>query len=199
MVPIKAHSTFKVTCPWDPTATFNLHVYSVIQLIASHTLYNYYLAAAVCVSCQELTSTLHEGNRTCQGEEVIFTCTLRGQSSVLAVAWNSIEYIGQGGSLQLSTVNMIGDNETRTDVNGNVTATATVTNIANVAGEHILETTLHITAVEASTVTCRDPNRGPASIEFTVLGTYIQFSIIIIVQFIILYMMTHLHACIAKH
>ena len=185
MVPIKAHSTFKVTCPWDPTATFNLHVsvYSVIQLIASHTLYNYYLAAAVCVSCQELTSTLHEGNRTCQGEEVIFTCTVRGPSSLsfLILGWSSIEYIGQGVLLQLSTANVIGAVEARTDMDGNITATATVINNTNVNGELILVTTLRITAVEASTVTCRDPNRGPASIEFTVLGTYIQFSIIIIV------------------
>ena len=191
VVPIKAHSTFKVTCPWDPTATFNLHVYSVIQLIAyptlciiiiilihshqllaPHTLY--YLAAAVCVSCQELTSTLHERNRTCPGEEVIFTCTVRGPSSllVIGVAWSSAEYIsGQGGSLQLSTANMIGDVETSTQ-DGSVTATSTVINNTNVNGELILVTTLRITAVEASTVTCTDPNRAQASIEFTVSGTY---------------------------
>ena len=133
------------------------------------------IAAAVCVSCQELTSTLREGNRTCPGEEVIFTCTVRGSSgiSVLVLGWSSDEYIiGQSGSLQLSTANMIGDVETSTGMDGSITATAIVTNNTNVNGERILESTLRITATVASTVTCRDPNGGPASIEFTVSGIY---------------------------
>ena len=126
----------------------------------------------MCVSYQELTSTLREGSRACPGEEIIFTCTVRGPSSfsVNAVAWSSTEYIGQSSSLQLSTANMIGEIET-SSMDGSVTATATVTNNTNVNGELILETTLRITAVEASTVTCRNPNQGPASIEFTVSGT----------------------------
>ena len=133
-----------------------------------------HLAAAACVSCQDLRSTLREGNRTCPGEEVIFTCTIRGPSNlqVIGVAWSSPEYItGQGGSLQLSTANMIGDIQTSTGMDGNITATAIVTNNTNVNGELILESTLRITAVVASIVTCRDLNRGPASIEFTISGT----------------------------
>ena len=128
-----------------------------------------HLPAAVCVSCQELTSTLREGNHTCPGEEVNFTCTVRGPSSlsVLVVGWSSDEYIGQGDSLQLSTADMIGVTET----SGSTTATATVTNNTNVNGELVLESTLRISAVEASTVTCRDANQGLASIEFTVSGT----------------------------
>ena len=131
-----------------------------------------HVVVAACVSCQELTSTLREGNRTCPGEEVTFTCTVRGPSSlsVIAVAWSSTEYIGQGGSLQLSTVDMLGHVETSIGMDGNIAATATVTNKTNVNGELTLETTLRITAIEASTVTCRDPNGGPASIEFTVSG-----------------------------
>ena len=127
----------------------------------------------MCTSCQELISTLREGNRTCPGEEVIFTCTVRGPSnlSVIAVAWSSTEYIGQGGSLQFSTINMIGDVETSTGMDGVITANATLTNNINVNGEFVLESTLRITAVEASTVTCIDSNGGPASIEFTISGT----------------------------
>ena len=136
------------------------------------------------MSCQDLRSTLRQGNRTCPGEEVIFTCTIRGPStlSVIAVAWSSTEYIGQGGSLQLSTANMLGHVETSTGMDGSITATATVTNKTNVNGELILETTLRITAVEASTVTCRDPNRGPASIEFTVSGTCTYYIICTLVH-----------------
>ena len=124
------------------------------------------------MSCQQITSTLHEGNRTCSGEEVIFNCTIRGQLSVIAVAWSSPEYIGQFGSLQLSTVNMLGDNQTSTSMDGSITAIATVTNNTNINGELTLETTLRITAVVASTVTCRHLSGGQASIGFTVSGTY---------------------------
>ena len=165
-----AHSTFKVTYTCMSMGS-NCHahlictyIYSVIQLLAPHTLY--YLAAAVCVSCQELTSTLREGNRACPGEEVIFTCTIRGPSSlqVIAVAWSSAEYIGQGSLLQLSTANMIGAVETSTDMDGNITATAMVTNNANVNGELILESTLNITAVMTSVVTCSGINGFTATI-----------------------------------
>ena len=134
----------------------------------------YYLVAAICVLGQELRSTLREGNHTCQGDEVIFTCTIRGPSSlsVLVLGWISDEYItGQGESLQLSTANVIGHVERSTDMDGSVTATATVTNNIDVNGELILESTLRITADEASTVTCRDPNQGQASIDFTFSGT----------------------------
>ena len=137
-------------------------------------LYIHITVIAISVSCQDLRSTLREGNRTCPGEEVIFTCTVRGPSSlsVIAVAWSSPVYItGQGGSLQLSTANMIGHIETSTDMDRNITATVTVTNNINVNGELVLETTLRIAAIEASTVTCTDPNIGPESIEFTISGT----------------------------
>ena len=126
------------------------------------------------MSCQGLRSTLREGNRACQGEEVTFTCTVRGSSSlaVLNVGWSSTEYIGQGGSLQLSTANMIGHIETITDMDGNITATATLTNNTDVAGELMLESTLRITATVASTVTCSGTSGGTESIEFSISGTY---------------------------
>ena len=134
-----------------------------------------HLAAATCVSCQELTSTLREGNRTCPGDEVIFNCTVRAPSTlpVLVLAWSSTEYIGQGGSLQFSTADMLGAVETSV-MDGNVTATATLTNYTNVSGELVLESTLCITAVVASTVTCSGSNGVPASIGFTISGTCAQ-------------------------
>ena len=133
----------------------------------------------MCVSCQELTSTLHEGSRACPGEEVIFTCTVRGPSSlsVIAVAWSSAEYIGQGVSLQLSTANMIGAVEALTDMDGNITATATVINISNVNGELVMESTLRITAIEASVVTCSGTSGSPASIGFSISGACIHIII----------------------
>ena len=135
------------------------------------TLHALILVAAICVSGQELRSTLREGNRTCPGEEVIFTCTIRTSSTlpVLVLAWSSAEYISR--SLQLSTANMLRDVETSTSVDGSITATATLTNITNVNREHILESTLHITATVASTVTCSGTNIGTTSIRFSISGT----------------------------
>ena len=145
-------------------------IYSMAPYIP--TFYIIILAAAASVSCQDLRSTLREGNHACPGDEVIFTCTVRGQSSlaVLNVGWSSTEYIGQGGSLQLSTANVIGRVETSTDMDGNITATATLTN-NTVNGELILESTLRITATVASTVTCSDTSGGTESIEFSISGT----------------------------
>ena len=89
--------------------------------------------------------------------------------SVIAVAWSSAEYIS--GSLQLSTADRIGTNSTNS-VDGIITATATVTNNANVAGELVLESTLRVTAVEASVVTCISSADGRTeSIRFFISGT----------------------------
>ena len=88
--------------------------------------------------------------------------------SVLNLAWSSTEYIS--GSLQLSTADRLGAVST-SSINGNITATATVTNTANVAGELVLESMLRITAVVASTVTCKSSADGTASIEFFMSGT----------------------------
>lgn len=135
-----------------------------------------YVAVAACVSGQELTSTLREGNYTCPGEEVIFTCTIRGSSglSVFVLGWSSTEYIGQGGSLQLSTANMLGDIRTSIGMDGNITATATLTNNTIDNGDRVLQSTLRITATMASTVTCSGTGGGTGSIEFSISGTYMH-------------------------
>ena len=89
--------------------------------------------------------------------------------AVLNLAWGSTEYIF--GSLQLSTAHEPEDVET-SSMNGIITATARVTNITNVNGELILESTLRITAVEASVVTCTSgADGGTASIGFIISGT----------------------------
>jgi hypothetical protein len=131
---------------------------------------NFDVAAAVCVSCQELTSTLREGNYSCLGEEVIFTCTVR-DSSTFVLAWSSTEYIGLGGSLQFSTTDGLGEVE-MSMIDGSIKATATVTNNTNVNGQLILESMLRITAVEPSVVTCSGTSGAPADIRFSISGTY---------------------------
>jgi hypothetical protein len=134
-----------------------------------HVHVHVHVATAVCVSCQELTSTLREGNRACQGEEVIFTCTLRGS---LALAWSSPGYIEDASPLQFSTASTLGRDVTSM-INGRITATARLTRNTNVTGVRILESTLRITAVVASLVTCRGTTGDTESIEFSVSGTYL--------------------------
>ena len=66
----------------------------------------------------------------CPGEEVIFTCTVRGPSSLsdLVLAWSSTEYIGQADSMiQLSTADIMLGTVERSIMNGSTIATATVT------------------------------------------------------------------------
>ena len=140
-----------------------------------HTTITFHIRlAAVCVSCQELASTLREGNRTCPGEEVIFNCTIRGSSTlpVLALEWRSAEYIGQDGSLQLSTADSLGAVE-ESVMDGIITATATLISSTNIGGMLILASTLRIVANEASVVTCSGTNEVTESIEFSISGTYI--------------------------
>ena len=90
--------------------------------------------------------------------------------SVLTLAWGSDEYIS--GSLQLSITDSLGAVST-SSMNGVITATTTVTKNSNVTGELVLESTLRITAVVASTVTCMRgaAGGGTASIEFFISGT----------------------------
>ena len=145
------------------------------------------LFRTACVFGQELTSTLREGNRTCPEEEIIFTCTIRG-SSVLVLDWSSPEYIVQVGSLQLSTANMLGAIRISTGMDGNITATATLTNITIDNGYRVLQSTLRITATVASTVTCSSSGGtgGTGSIEFSISGTYTYTFIIVIIIIIII-------------
>ena len=93
---------------------------------------------------------------------------------ILGLAWSSTEYIGQDGSLQLSTVNMPGAVEISV-MNGSITATATVTNITSVNGVLTLESNLRIVAVAASVVTCSGTNGGTESIEFSISGIFAKY------------------------
>ena len=88
----------------------------------------------------------------------------------LTLVWRSAKYISR--SLQLSITDKLGRVSTSTDMDGNITATVIVTNIANVTGELVLGSTLRITAVVASTVTCTSGADGrTASIGFSISGT----------------------------
>ena len=126
-----------------------------------------YLAAAACVSCQELTSTLSEGNSTCPGEEVTFTCTLTGS---LGLGWISPGYINNDNPLQFSTASTLGV-DVPSMIDGRTTATATLTTNTMENGVRVLESTLRITATVASTVICSGTIGDSASIEFSISGT----------------------------
>ena len=99
--------------------------------------------------------------------------------SGLTLAWSSAKYISR--SLQLSTTDRLGAVST-SSMDGNITATATVTNKTNIAGELVLESTLRITAVEASTVTCMSSaDGGTASITFRYV-IMIVYSVLITIE-----------------
>ena len=128
--------------------------------------------AAVSVSGQELTSTLHGGRVASPGDEVIFTCTIRGSPTLtsLILAWSSSEYIGQSNFLRFTTDNIPGTTATSI-IDGNVVAT--LINITIVNGVPVLESQLRIIAVLASTVTYNSVTNGSSvSIEFGISGMY---------------------------
>ena len=121
---------------------------------------------------QQLTSTLRdrEGNYTCQGEEVVFTCTVSDSTlSVLVIGWSSDEYIGPGALLQFTTNDMPGENRTSM-IDGNVTALAILARNTNDNGVLMVESTLRIVATVPSEVTCGVTNREDVSSSFSISG-----------------------------
>ena len=122
----------------------------------------------LCQQQQQLNSTLHEGTYACQGEEVVFTCTVSDSTlSVLVIGWSSDEYIGPGALLQFTTDNVLGDTRTSM-INGNVTAI--LTRNVNDSGVLMVESTLRIVATVPSEVTCGVTNRQDVSSTFSVSG-----------------------------
>ena len=122
----------------------------------------------LCQQQQILTSILREGNYTCQGEEVVFTCTVSDSTlPVLVIGWRSDEYIGPDALLQFTTDDMQGENRTSM-INGNVTAI--LTRNTNDNGVLMVESTLRIVATVPSQVTCGVTNRVDVSSTFSVSG-----------------------------
>lgn len=126
--------------------------YSLLMYVMSPALS--YIAAAVYVSCQELNSTLREGNFACPGDAVNFICAIRGSSSFssLILAWSSIEYIGGGDPLRFTTQDTPRANTMTSVINSNVTATLTYNGI--MGGVRVLVSELRIVADQASVMTC---------------------------------------------
>ena len=145
------------------------------------------IAAAVYVSCQELTSTLRDRSHACRGKEVIFTCTIRGSQTLtnLILAWSSTEYIGQGNRLRFTTREIPGVNRTSL-INENVTAT--LTSNTSIDGVPTLVSDLRIIADQASTMTCRSEtaNSNPMrSKVFNISGTY-MYNVTTVIYFRVL-------------
>ena len=161
------------------------------------------VAAAVCVSCQELTSTLRDRSHVCPNEEVTFTCTVRGSQNLttLILAWSSVEYIGQGDPLRFTTDNVPG--ATRTSmIDGNVTATL-ISN-TDINGVPVLVSELCIVVDQASTVTCgSESTSSEDSAVFNVSGTcacmYCMRSLLLSYIFELRYMYIHVHVHVHVH
>ena len=123
--------------------------------------------AAVYVSCQEITTTLSEGQQVCPGDKITFTCTAKGSPSLtsLILAWSSTEYIGPDDYLQFTTDTMPGTNVTST-INRNVIATLINNTRQGENGVPVLESQLQVIASEeisTSTVTCHSLTSGRAA------------------------------------
>ena len=124
----------------------------------------------LCQQQQILTSTLREGNYSCQGEEIIFTCTVRDSIlPVLVISWSSTEYIGPDTLLQFTTDDIQGENRTSM-IDGNVTALAILIRNTDDNGVLMVESTLRIIATVPSRVTCGVTDRDDTSSTFSVSG-----------------------------
>ena len=107
------------------------------------------------VSCQIIITTLLEGNYSCPGQEIIFTCVTNGS---VVVAWSSNEYIGTGG-LQLEFTS-------RDSVGRRITSSSNPSTFAELtmrAEGLVTESQLHIIVsrdIPMATVTCSDVSGG---------------------------------------
>ena len=138
------------------------------------TAINFVSLASVYVSCEVvLNSTLPKGQLACPGDEITFTCMIRGSPTLtnLIIAWSSIHYIGENDLLQFTTSNMMGNTYSSMI---NVDVVATLTNNAIVSGVSVLESQLRIIVSEnfsTPTVTCHSwTNQDAASMEFYIPG-----------------------------
>ena len=145
----------------------------VIKFIIANT-YIMCVSAAVCVTCQELTTLLPQDDGACMRNEVTFTCTIRGSQrlTMLVLAWSSLEYIGDGRLLHFFSSNTPGTNRTSM-INGNVTAT--LTNNTMIDGVPELVSVLHVVgANQSSMIKCESVTNGSsASTEFVSSGIII--------------------------
>ena len=107
---------------------------------------------------------LEPGTSACPGEDVIFTCEVRGADTLI---WSSNEYIGaesNGSQLEFTTHDEIGARmNCSIDPENNYA-------ILN-QNDPYLQSDLHIRSNQSSRVSCRNINTGSKqSIDFTVLG-----------------------------
>ena len=123
---------------------------------------------------QRITNTtLLDGNVTCDGAMVIFTCETVGSDGL---AWSSEQYIGPGGKEILVVASDISSTNPRkrTDFNPNTYAILTRITTEN-NGQRKLTSELHIIASASrspdSSVICKHTNDDQtATIQFQVFG-----------------------------
>ena len=107
------------------------------------------------VYAQRITgTTLLEGNVTCDGDMVVFTCETLGSDGL---AWSSEDYIGRNGT-EILFIARDFSNRRRKDSNDHDTY-AMLTGVNNDTNQVILTSKLHINASVSrstvSSVTCR--------------------------------------------
>ena len=112
-----------------------------------------------------LTSNLNEGNIAYDAETIIFTCTIRGNGTILT--WTSAEYIGRGGDvLEFSSIDSSGQTTSSSD-NPTTIATLINTNTDPDTQVTMIKSELHIIASvrhPTSSVGCRINSHGKANI-----------------------------------
>jgi hypothetical protein len=125
------------------------------------------------VSAQIIQSTVPEGEMVCPGQEINFTCVIRGSQTV---AWTSDEYIEADGTrLDFATFNTVGDTRT-SPVNPNTIATL-ISN-TNETGEDVLESQLRIIVspqISMFTITCAIDDGNETNISLQLLGEFVLY------------------------
>ena len=120
------------------------------------------------VLAQELTSTLHFRTESGEhyayvGENVTFTCVIRGSNSI---AWSSDEYIGTD-SLRIEFSSVESEGTTQTPPIDNGWTVAELTSISVVDGiTTVMVSKLHIIIqplFRTSSVMCHDLGNGPSN------------------------------------
>ena len=150
---------FRLRAAWSSCGTIIL---SVKYLLCVYILSAVTQSAAVTLT----SSSLHQRQLACPGQQLTFTCLVPEGAHV--IAWSSEEYIGERG-VQIELTHGEGEGYA---VNSSSHPT-TVATLVKLKGEHIVKSTLSIVVSShyaAATITCGNVGNNDSSISFRLLG-----------------------------